>query len=77
MGFISDYFSIFNSRWKSYLIIISIVEIFLYYSVFIFVKNGYSYKYVAFIHFFAKVTNTWRKIILVALMIELKELFFL
>ena len=57
---ISDNFAMFNSRRRSYLSVISWLEVFLYVAAVLLVRSNQSYYIIFFIHFVLKITNTWR-----------------
>ena len=74
LGMISDNLPIFGSRRKNYMIMLSLIEIILYPTCFFCIYFKKHYFIIFILNFFLKLTNSWRAVINISLMISLKEL---
>lgn len=71
----SDNFSLCGSKRKSYLIVLSGIEIILYTTAIVIIEHKLNISYLITVHFLLKVTNTWRHGILCKLKSSVDSLF--
>ncbi len=71
---VSDNFPLLNSRRKNYILLISLIEVFLYFFLLYAIKERFSTFIIVIGNMIAKTTNTWWGVIIFGLIVSLKEL---